>query len=188
MKNKSVFTTKKIVMVSLLAALTVVGSGLRIKVPASIAGTSAFHLGNILCALSGILLGPWWGGLAAGLGSAIYDMFDPMYIAECWLTFLMKGTYGVMAGLVAHSGKKEWNYLKATFASAAGAVTYAVLYLTKNYLKAMIVQGLAASSAWIAVLDKIPATVFNAVVAIVFAPMLAAAIRTALKKNHLSLD
>ena len=156
--------------------------------PASIAGISAFHLGNILCALSGILLGPWWGGLAAGLGSAIYDMFDPMYIAECWLTFLMKGTYGVMAGLVAHSGKKEWNYLKATFASAAGAVTYAVLYLTKNYLKAMIVQGLAASSAWIAVLDKIPATVFNAVVAIVFAPMLAAAIRTALKKNHLSLD
>ena len=76
-------TTKKIVMVALMAALTVAGSSLRIKVPASVVGTSAFHLGNIMCALSGILLGPGLGGLAAGLGSALYDMFDPMYIAEC---------------------------------------------------------------------------------------------------------
>ena len=182
------FTTKKIVFAALMAALTVVGSGLRIKVPAGIAGTSAFHLGNIMCALSGILLGPGLGGLAAGLGSAIYDMFDPVYIAECWLTFLMKGTYGVVAGLVFRAGKKEWSYIKATLAAIAGAATYAVLYLAKSYFKAMIVQGVAASGAWIAVLDKLPATVFNAVVAILFAPMLAAAIRSGLKKNHLSLE
>ena len=186
MKRK--ISTKRIVLVGLLAALTVVGSGLRIKVPAGIAGTSAFHLGNIMCALSGILLGPWLGGLAAGLGSAIYDMFDPMYIAECWLTFLMKGAYGLVAGLIFSTGKKVWNYRKATLASAAGAVTYAILYLAKSYFKAILVQGVAASGAWIAVMDKLPATVFNAVVAILFAPMLAAAIRTGLKKNHLSLD
>ena len=186
MKQK--ISTKKIVLVGLLAALTVVGSGLRIKVPAGIVGTSAFHLGNIMCALSGILLGPWLGGLAAALGSAIYDMFDPMYIAECWLTFLMKGAYGLVVGLVYSLGKKEWSYLKATLSSAAGAATYAVLYLGKSYIKAMIVQGVAASAAWIAVLDKIPATVFNAVVAIVFAPVLAAAIQKGLKKNHLSLE
>ena len=186
MKQK--ISTKKIVLVGLLAALTVVGSGLRIKVPSAIVGTSAFHLGNIMCALSGILLGPWLGGLAAGLGSAIYDMFDPMYIAECWLTFLMKGAYGVVVGLVFGIGKKQWNYLKATLASAAGAVTYAVLYLSKNYIKAIVVQGVAASAAWIAVLDKIPATVFNAVVAIAFAPLLASAIHNGLKRSHLSLD
>ena len=187
MKQK--ISTKKIVLVGLLAALTVVGSGLRIKVPSAIAGTSAFHLGNIMCALSGILLGPWLGGLAAGLGSAMHDIvFDPTYITECWLTFLMKGAYGLMVGLVFSFGKKGWNYLKATLASAAGAVTYALLYLLKSYIKAIAVQGVAASAAWIAVLDKIPATVFNAVVAIVFAPMLAAAIQTALKKNHLTLD
>lgn len=187
MKQK--ISTKKIVLVGLLAALTAVASTLRIKVPAGIVGTSAFHLGNIFCALSGILLGPWWGGLAAGLGSALHDIvFDPTYITECWLTFLMKGAYGLVVGLVFSFGKKGWNYLKATLASAAGAVTYALLYLFKSYAKAMIVQGIAASAAWITVLDKIPATVFNAVVAIIFAPMLAAAIQTALKKNHLTLD
>ena len=186
MKRK--ISTKQIVLVGLLAALTVVGSGLRIKMPSSFAGTSAFHLGNIMCALSGILLGPWLGGLAAGLGSAIYDMFDPMYIAEAWLTFLMKGAYGLVAGLVFSIGKKQENYGKATLASAAGAVTYAVLYLIKSYFKPILIQGVAASAAWIAVVDKLPATVFNAVVAILFAPMLAAAIRTGLKKNRLSLD
>ncbi len=186
MKQK--ISTKQIVLVGLLAALTVVGSGLRIKVPSAIVGTSAFHLGNIMCALSGILLGPWLGGLAAGLGSAIYDMFDPMYIAECWLTFLMKGAYGVAVGLVFGIGKKEWNYGKATLAAAAGAATYAVLYLAKSYFKAILVQGVAASGAWIAVVDKLPATVFNAVVAILFAPMLASAIRNALRRSHISLD
>ena len=186
MKKK--ISTKQIVLVGLLAALTVVGSGLRIKVPSAIAGTSAFHLGNIMCALSGILLGPWLGGLAAGLGSAIYDMFDPVYIAECWLTFLMKGAYGLVVGLVFSAGKNNRNYLKATLAAAAGAATYAVLYLVKSYFKAILVQGVAVSGAWLAVVDKLPATIFNAVVAIIFAPMLATAIRTALKKNHLSLD
>lgn len=188
MEKRKPISTKKIVLVALLAALTVVGSGLRIKVPAGIAGTSAFHLGNILCALSGILLGPWWGGLAAGLGSAIYDMFDPMYIAECWLTFLMKGAYGVAAGLVAHSGKKAWNYGKAALASAAGAITYALLYLGKTYFKGILVQGLAPAAAMVGVGERIPATVFNAVVAVVFAPILATTIRAALAKNHLSLD
>jgi len=187
MKQK--VSTKKIVLVGLLAALTAVGSALRIKVPAGIVGTSAFHLGNIFCALSGIMLGPWWGGLAAGLGSAIHDiLFDPTYIAECWLTFLMKGAYGLVVGLVLGLGKKEWSYLKVTLASASGAVAYGLLYLLKSYVKAIIVQGVAASAAWIAVLDKTPATVFNAAVAIIFAPILATAIRTALKKNHLSLD
>ena len=56
--HKRSLTTKKLVLAALMAAFTVAGSSLRIKVPADIVGTSAFHLGNILCALSGILLGP----------------------------------------------------------------------------------------------------------------------------------
>ena len=172
----------------MFAALTVAGSGIRITIPVSIAGTTAFHLGNIFCALSGILLGPWLGGLAAGLGSAIYDMFNPMYIAECWLTFLMKGAYGLVAGLVARCGRRAWSYPKATVAAISGALTYGVLYLVKSFYKAAFIQGAGAAGGWITVVEKMPATVFNAVVAIVFAPMLAVAIRKGLQKNHLSLD
>ena len=189
MEKNRTLTTRKIVFAALMAALVAVGSDLRVKIPVDIGGNSAFHLGNIFCALSGNLLGPWLGGLAAGLGSALHDIvFDPSYISECWLTFLMKGAYGLIAGLIIRIGGKEWGYVKAILSSAAGAVTYAVLYLIKSYFKAMIVEGVAAGAAWLAVIGKLPATIFNAVVAVVFAPILAVAIRTALKKNHLTLE
>ena len=180
-------STKRIAMAGLLAALTAVGSAIRITVPADLVGTSSIHLGNIFCALSGVLLGPGLGGLAAGLGSAIYDMTNPLYISECWLTFLMKGAYALAAGLVfRHLPLKE--YLRDLIATTAGALTYAVLYLGKSYLKAVVVSGLTADAALIAAGAKLPATIFNMAVAMVVAPVLARAIRKALEQNHISLN
>ena len=189
MKQSTTLTTKKIVLVALLAALTTVGSALRITLPIDIAGTTSFHLGNILCALSGILLGPWLGGLAAGMGSAIYDMMNPLYISEAWITFLFKGAYAVAAGLVARAEGKEITYPKSILATAVGAVTYAALYLLKSfYYNGILLHGLTVEAAAVTVVAKLPATIFNAVVAILFAPILAKSISVALKKNHLSLD
>ena len=180
-------STKRIAMAGLLAALTAVGSAIRITVPADLVGTSSIHLGNIFCALSGVLLGPGLGGLAAGLGSAIYDMTNPIYISECWLTFLMKGAYALAAGLVfRHLHLKE--YLRDLIATTAGALTYAVLYLGKSYLKAVVVSGLTADAALIAAGAKLPATIFNMAVAMVVAPVLAKAIRKALEQNHIALN
>ena len=193
--HKRSLTTKKLVLAALMAALTVAGSSIRIKVPADIVGTSAFHLGNILCALSGILLGPWLGGAAAGLGSAIYDMLDPMYISECWITFLTKGAYGLVAGLIAWLGKKHWtvnqphSYAKALVATVAGALTYAALYLAKSYFySGLLIHGLTADAALLTVISKLPATAFNAAVAIIAAPLLAVAISKSLQKAHLTLE
>lgn len=188
MKQNYKISTRRIVFTALMAALTCIGSYLRVGIPIDIGGNTYFHLGNIFCALSGILLGPWLGGLAAGLGSAIFDMFYPAFISECWLTFLMKGAYGLIAGLVIRIGGKEWGYVKSVLGSAAGAVTYAVLYLIKSYFKAIIVSGATADAAWLAVIGKLPATIFNAAVAVIFAPILAVAIEKALKKNHLTLE
>ena len=185
--NNQKISTKRIAMAGLLAALTAVGSGLRIVIPVSIGGNSAFHLGNIFCALSGILLGPGLGGLAAGLGSAIYDMTNPIYISECWITFLMKGAYGLASGLVAkhlHLG----DYLKDLLATTAGAVTYALLYLGKKFLETMIVSGVSAGGAMVAVVTRLPATTFNMAVAIIIAPILSTAIRKALAHNHITLN
>ena len=180
-------STKRIAMAGLLAALTAVGSAIRITVPADLVGTSSIHLGNIFCALSGVLLGPGLGGLAAGLGSAIYDMTNPLYISECWLTFLMKGAYALAAGLVfRHLHLKE--YLRDLIATTAGALTYAVLYLGKSYQKAVVVSGLTADAALIAAGAKLPATIFNMAVAMVVAPVLAKAIRKALEQNHIALN
>lgn len=189
MEKKTAFTTKTIVLTALLAALTVVGSALRITLPINIGGDNAsFHLGNILCALSGILLGPGLGALAAGLGSAIYDMFNPMYISEAWLTFLTKAAYGLAAGLIIRCGKDRWGYVRAVLAAAAGAIAYAALYLAKSYFySGLLIHGWTAEAAMLSVIGKLPATAFNAAVAVIFAPILAVSIRTALEKSRLSL-
>ena len=188
MQTKPLFTTRKIVLAALMAALTTAGSYFRIVLPIDIAGTTAFHLGNIMCALSGILLGPWLGGLAAGIGSAIFDMLNPLYISEAWITFLTKGVYGLAPGLVMLLWKKNWGVWKAAIAAAAGALAYAALYLLKTYAySGRLLKGLTHEAAMLAVVTKIPATVFNAAIAIIFAPILAIAIRKALEKNRLTL-
>ena len=188
MEHKQTISTKRIAVTALMAALTIVGSAIRITIPVDIAGTTSFHLGNIMCALSGILLGPWLGGLAAGLGSFLYDMTNPMYVSEAWITFLMKGAYGLFPGLVMLLWKNNWGYIKAGIASASGAVVYAVLYLLKNYYKCVWIKFMPHEAAMLAVAGKVPATIFNAVVAIIFAPSLAVAIRKALEKNRLTLN
>ena len=139
--------------------------------------------------MCGILLGPWLGGLAAGLGSALYDiLLDPSYISECWITFITKGAYGIAAGLVVYCGNKNWGYVKALLGTIAGALVYATLYLLKSYFySGMLVGGLSAEAAWINVISKLPATTFNAAVAIIAAPFLAVTIKKALKRSHMSL-
>ena len=187
MKEQAI-STNHLALTALLAALTVAGSALRVTLPIDIAGTTSFHLGNIMCALSGLLLGPWLGGLASGLGSAIYDLTNPLYIPECWITFLTKGAYGLAVGLVVWKSKDSWGYVKAILATAVGALTYAILYLAKSYFyNGLLIKGLTPAAALTTVIAKLPATTFNAVVAIIFAPILGIAIRKALERNHLSL-
>ena len=185
----SKLSTKKIVFSALMAALVCVASAIRVVIPIDIGGNTAFHLGNIFCALSGILLGPWLGGAAAGLGSLIYDvLFYPAYISECWITFLTKGAYALVAGLIICTGSKERNYFKSILATIAGAATYAVLYLAKTYFySGLLIKGLTADAALLSVIAKLPATAFNAAVAIIFAPILTVAISKALKRSHLTL-
>ena len=182
-------STRKIVFSALMAALVCVASAIRVVIPVDIGGNTAFHLGNIFCALSGILLGPWLGGAAAGLGSLIYDVvFYPAYISECWITFLTKGAYALASGLVICVGARDWSYGKAILATLAGALTYALLYLAKTYFYGgLLIGGLTPDAALLSVIGKLPATIFNAAVALIFAPILAVAIRKGLKKNHLSL-
>lgn len=180
-------STRKLAFAALMAALTAVASALRVKVPLDISGFSAFHLGNIMCALSGILLGPWLGGAAAGIGSALHDIiFDPAYISECWLTFLMKGAYGIAVGLIC--SKEGVSYLRSLMATVCGAVTYAILYLAKSYFySGLLISGLTPDAALLNLVGKLPATFFNAVIAIICAPLLALAISKALERNHLQL-
>lgn len=179
----------KLCVAAMMAALVFAGNYMRVKIPVSLGGTTAFTLANILCALSGLLLGPWWGGLAAGLGSAIFDMLDPEYIVEAPITFVTKGMYGLVAGLVLYylfRNAKE-KYGPQLIATACAAVCYMVVYSVKVFFyNGMLIQGLpGADQCWLLVLSKMPATVFNGVVAMVGAPILGMAVMKALRSAHM---
>lgn len=184
-KNRKVLIT--LCMAAAMAALVALGSWIQIQIP-SILGTNRFHLGNVMCALSGLLLGPWWGGLAAGMGSALYDLLlDPTRLMEFPITFITKGIYGLVAGAVffkVFQGKS--NYVHEAVASALAAVSYIVLYLSKSFFyNGLLIKGLTADAAWLAVLERIPNSAFNGIVAVIFAPILGVALHKALKAAHL---
>ena len=176
----------RLCVAAVMAVLVLVASDLQIQIP-SVLGMNRFHLGNSMCALSGLLLGPWWGGLAAGIGSALFDLTNPAYVMDAPITFLTKGIYGLVAGgMYVRLFRRGGGYAARLASTATAAVTYLVLYLAKKFfLDGMVLAGLNATAAWAAVIEAAPSSLFNAVVAVAIAPLLGAAVQRALKAAHL---
>ena len=85
--------TKKIAIAALLAALTCVTTMI-IKIPSPLKGY--LNLGDCVVLLSGWMLNPAYGFLAAGLGSALADLFSG-YIVYAPATFVIKGLMALIA-------------------------------------------------------------------------------------------
>lgn len=184
---------RKLTFAAMMTALVFVSNYLRIVLPISVGGVTAFTLANIMCTLSGLLLGPWWGFAAAGLGSALYDLTNPAYAVEAPITFFTKGTYGLAAGLVLYCvfvkllKKERDSYLPMLASAVCAALAFLVVYSAKVYFyNGMIIQGFTApAQCWALIAAKLPATLFNGIVAVIFAPILGAAVHKALKEAHL---
>ena len=95
MEEKSVNNskTKKLVMAALLAALCCVATMI-IKIPSPLKGY--LNLGDCVVLLSGWLLSPDYGFLAAGVGSALADIFSG-YVTYAPATFVIKGLMALIA-------------------------------------------------------------------------------------------
>lgn len=184
---------RKMVAAAMMLAIVFVSNYLRITMPLAVGGVTAFTLANIACALSGLLLGPWWGFLAAGLASFLYDLTNPNYVSEAPITLVTKGMYGLVAGLVFYFvfvrllNKERDSYPAMVVSTACAAVGYLVAYSIKNFFyNGMFVEGYTtAAQCWAVVVGKLPATVVNGVLAVIFAPILGVAIQKALRAAHL---
>lgn len=173
---------------AMMTAIVFVGNYLRVKIPVPLGGVTSFTLANILCALSGILLGPWYGFLAAGLGSCFYDLTDAAFAMEAPITLFTKGMYGLIAGLVLYCVFKDARekYVPQLLATICAAVGYMAAYLAKNYFYNAPIQELTEPvQRWALVVSKVPATVTNGVIAMIFAPILGVALMKALRSAHL---
>lgn len=96
--NSASGTTRKIVIASMLAALTCVAT-MVIKIPSPMKGY--LNLGDCVALLSGWLLPPMYGALAAGIGSALADLFSG-YVSYVPATFVIKALMALCACFLAH--------------------------------------------------------------------------------------
>ena len=85
--------TKKLVLAALMAALTCVATMI-VKIPSPMKGY--LNLGDCIVLVAGWILWPAYGFLAAGLGSALADVFSGYFIYAP-ATFLIKGLMALMA-------------------------------------------------------------------------------------------
>ena len=169
--NRNEKNVNKLTMLGMMTALVFVSNYLRITMPIAIGGRTSFTLG----------------GFASGLGSAIYDLTNPAYAPECWITFLTKGVMGMVAGL-AMKDRETPAYGRCTVSAALGCVAYYILYFFKSFAyDGLLMGGLTASVAAAALPLKIPASLFNGAVAIILAPPLCVALRRSLKRTHIQL-
>lgn len=183
----------KLCLTAMMTALVFLSNYLRIIMPIAVGGVTAFTLANIMCALSGILLGPGWGFAAAGLGSFLYDLTQPSYADEAPITFFTKGLYGLVAGLVLYYvfvrllKKSRDGYAPQLVSAACAAVGYMIVYTVKVFFyNGMVKEGFTtAVQCWAIVIEKLPSTIVNGVLAIIFAPILGVALCKALKAAHL---
>lgn len=93
--------TKKIVLAALIASLTCVAT-MVIKIPSLLNGY--INLGDCVVLVAGWVLSPAYAFLAAGIGSALADVFAG-YLAYAPATFVIKG----LMALVAYYGFKFLN-------------------------------------------------------------------------------
>lgn len=174
-----------VVFVGMFGALVFVSNYLSVPIPVAIGDVSRIHFGNIFCLLSGFVLGPVGGGLAAGIGSALYDLTNPAYIASAPFTFLFKFLLAAVCGWLAHMGGAQGEkQVRNILAAVSGSVVYMVLYLGKSFVQGLLL-GSELPTVLTAVATKLVTSSINAAIAVVVSVPLYAVIRAALKKLRL---
>ncbi|MEA4942066.1 hypothetical protein SDC9_142916 [bioreactor metagenome] len=93
---------RTIVTTALLAALACVAT-MVIRVPSPTGGY--MNLGDTVVLLGAFLLGPWYGALAGGIGSAMADALSG-YMVYVPATLIIKAVMAILAGLL-YCGLKE---------------------------------------------------------------------------------
>lgn len=165
------------VTAGLFAALTFVGTFI-IKIPTLTKGY--IHPGDGFVLLSGIFLGPLWGGLAAGFGSMLSDLIGG-YITYVPATFVIKALVAViasgLAGFLQKLLQNKKNVVPVIVAGVAGEAFMVIAYfIYEIFLYAASASGGFSVSSFTAGIASsavgIPANIVQGVFGIVIAAVL----------------
>lgn len=200
MSKQTKFSVYDMAIVGVMAAIIFVITYF-IKIPITLPNgdQSMIKAANAFCLLAGILFGGLRGGLAAGIGSMLFDLLDPIYITSAPYTLVFFFTMAFVCGLITNLKRNEDGSLKITYVvlgSVAGALSYYVLNIGKSIImKTVEAVGFADiftatgnqafQAAVVANVPKMITSSINVVIAIVVACIFAPLLKTALRKAGL---
>ena len=156
--------TKKLIFSALLSALTFVATYV-IKLPTPTFGY--IHPGDAIVLLSGILLGPLYGSLAAGFGSMLADLLGG-YLTYAPATFVIKALTALIAAFLYEEFQKFWKEEKKNssflISGTVGELFMVIGYfLYEIFLLGILSGGLNSASVSAGIVAAASGIVFNIV-------------------------
>lgn len=169
-QKRTNWAVNEIVLMGLFSALTVIGTSIRVPLPA-LMGNPFFHFGMPILCLAVLILGFTKGSLAGGIGFAIFDVLNgfaveaPYFILE---SFVIGGVLTLGYTQLKKYKEKKWFIPVIMFFTALAKIGM-------TFLKNLVMQLMMGSSFGIATTASISAlyiTVINAIAAIIIVTIL----------------
>ena len=155
---------QKITLVGLFTALVFVGTMIKIDIP--IAGGSAMvHLGNAVCIICGIFLGPIYGSLAAGIGSFLFDLFSPIFITSAPFSFIFKFCLAYVSAKIYSTSKFKF-VPKIILSGMFGCLVYLFLHISKLFIYNVYFLKLPLNIVYLIITKNLVVSLLNAFVSI----------------------
>ena len=123
MKNNNSENLKRLTIAGALAALTTVFT-LLIQIPSPTKGY--INLGDTVVNIAAWVLGPLYGGAAAGIGSALADLISG-YTFYAPATLIIKAAMAVAAFYIYNRAARKWQSLPARIISAVASEAVMVI-------------------------------------------------------------
>ncbi|MDT2814180.1 ECF transporter S component [Vagococcus carniphilus] len=168
--NTNKWALSEIVLMGLFSALTVVGTSIRVPLPALI-GNPFFHFGLPILCLAVLTLGFVKGSLAGGIGFAIFDVLNgfaaeaPYFVLE---SFVVGGALALAYIQFKRFKDKAW-FIPMIMVFAA------IAKIAMTFLKNLVVSLFMGTTLGVATAASVSAlyiTVINAIAAVIIVTML----------------
>lgn len=132
---------KKTVVAAIMAALTaVVGRLIVIPLP----GNGFLNIGDSFVCLSGLILGPVWGGAAAGIGALLTDLLAG-YAVYAPATFVIKFAMGAVCGLIMKNAA-EYSHGKRILITVLGGALCELIMIGGYFIFELCLYGFGTAS------------------------------------------